>query len=99
MFRFSIRLLRQITLAEGISFLLLLFIAMPLKYAAGLPIAVKIFGWLHGILFVVLCALLLAITLKERWPWGRAALVFTASLLPFGPFFIDHRLKSYETGP
>jgi integral membrane protein len=91
----SIQALRRIILAEGVSFLILLFIAMPLKYAAGLPLPVKIAGWLHGLLFIALCALLLAVTLKERWPWSRAGLVFAAALLPFGPFLIDHRLKAY----
>lgn len=91
----SIQTLRRIILIEGASFLILLFIAMPLKYAANMPFLVKLTGWLHGLLFIILCALLLAVTLKERWPWSRAGLVFAAALLPFGPFLIDHRLKAY----
>jgi len=89
-------LLRLTTLAEGVSFLLLLGIAMPLKYAAGLPLAVIIAGWLHGLLFMGLFFLLLLLVSGSGWPIGRAALVFVAALIPFGPFVIDRRLKSYE---
>jgi integral membrane protein len=92
----SVHRLRLLALTEGGSFLLLLGIAMPLKYLAGLPAAVKIVGWAHGLLFVALCLLLLKVTLEERWPIGRAAMVFIAALLPFGPFVIDRRLKHYE---
>ncbi len=90
--------LRLTTLAEGVSFLLLLGIAMPLKYAAGLPLAVVIVGWLHGVLFMGLCLLLAVLVLRGGWSLGRAALVFLAALIPFGPFVIDGRLKRYERG-
>ena len=88
--------LRAIALVEGVSFLILLFIAMPLKYFADLPIAVKIVGWIHGVLFVVLCASLLQTTIVARWPLARAALVFVAALLPFGPCLLDGRMRQYE---
>lgn len=90
---------RLTTLAEGVSFLLLLFVAMPLKYAAGLPLAVVIAGWLHGALFMALCFLLLLLVTGSQWPIGRAALVFAAALIPFGPFLIDGRMKRYERAP
>jgi len=96
MFKSPVHLLRLLALTEGVSFLVLLGVAMPLKYFAGLPQAVKLFGWAHGVLFVALCLVLLKITLEERWPLTRSALVFIAALLPFGPFLIDHRLKNYE---
>jgi integral membrane protein len=86
----------MLALTEGVSFLVLLGVAMPLKYFAGLPQAVKICGWIHGILFLALCFLLLKVTLEERWPLTRAAMVFIAALLPFGPFVIDKRLRHYE---
>jgi integral membrane protein len=88
--------LRTTALIEGASFLLLLGIAMPLKYLAGLPMAVKVVGWIHGVLFVVLCVSLLQTTIAGRWPMARAALVFVAALLPFGPFLLDGRMKQYE---
>ncbi len=56
----------------------------------------KIVGWMHGLLFVALCFLLLKVTIEERWPITRSAMVFIAALLPFGPFVIDRRLKHLE---
>ena len=88
--------LRAAGLVEGVSFLVLLFVAMPLKYFAGLPQAVKVVGWTHGLLFIVLCAALLYTTVVARWPLARAGLVFVAALLPFGPILIDRRMKGFE---
>ena len=88
--------LRLAAALEGLSFLALLGVAMPLKYLAGFPIAVKLVGWIHGVLFVVFCAALLHVTVVARWPVGRAASVFIAALLPFGPFVVDRRMKRYE---
>ena len=87
--------LRRLTLVEGVSFLVLLGIAMPLKYLGGMPMAVKVFGWLHGLLFVGLCWLLL-LKLLKGWSVVRCAVVFIASLLPFGPFLIDGRIAAWE---
>ncbi len=91
--------LRLVGWLEGISFLVLLGVAMPLKYAAGKPMAVKVAGWIHGALFVLLCAVLLAVMRRRRWPLGRGALVFAAALLPFGPFLVDRRIARYESEP
>jgi len=92
-----IPLLRALGLIEGVSFLVLLFIAMPLKYGAGMPMAVKVAGWAHGVLFVAFCAALLWTMLAARWPFGRGVLVFAAALVPFGPFLINRRMKRYES--
>ena len=91
-----IRFLRKVALAEAVSYLILLGIAMPLKYLAGQPLAVKITGMIHGILFVVFCVSLLRVVLEARWPWQRGALIFIASFIPFVPFFLDGRLKDWE---
>jgi integral membrane protein len=88
--------LRTIALIEGISFLILLFIAMPLKYIWGQPQAVRIVGMAHGILFVIFCVALLYVTIVAKWPLSRAALLFLASIIPFGPGLIDRRMKDYE---
>jgi len=77
---------------EGVSYLVLLGIAMPLKYAAGVPMAVKVVGWAHGALFVVFGFVLLQAMIALKWSLGKAAMVFIATLIPFGPFFIDKRL-------
>lgn len=88
--------LRKAAQVEGLSFLVLLGIAMPLKYVLDLPLAVKIVGWIHGILFIWLCVLLVIVLRKARWPFVRALQVFIAALLPFGPFVLDKRMVEYE---
>jgi integral membrane protein len=90
-----IQFLRRIALLEGASFLLLLGIAMPLKYLADMPMAVKVVGWAHGVLFVVFCYALLQVMLKTQWSLVRCAVVFVASLLPFGPFLLDRRMREW----
>lgn len=90
----SIQRLRIAGLIEGVSFLLLVFIAMPMKHMMGMPLAVKIVGWIHGILFMAFCWLLLQTMITARWKMSQAALVFLAALVPCGPFVIDKRLKA-----
>jgi integral membrane protein len=89
--------LRQVGKVEGVSFLVLLFGAMPLKYLAGMPLPVKIVGWVHGLLFIWFCWALLRAR-AGGLPLPLAALAFVAALLPFGPFLVDDRLRR-ETAP
>jgi integral membrane protein len=86
--------LRSVALVEAVSFLVLLGVAMPLKYLAGLPLAVKIVGWAHGALFMWLLVALALVMLVARWTWREAGVVLLAALLPFGPFVIDRRLRA-----
>lgn len=88
--------LRVFGIIEGVSYLVLLGIAMPLKYLAGQPMAVKVCGWIHGVLFVAFCAALLQVFLVHRWSLFKAGLVFVSSLLPFGTFVIDGRLRDED---
>ncbi|HEU4580047.1 MAG TPA: DUF3817 domain-containing protein [Polyangiaceae bacterium] len=97
--RASLERLRLIGKIEGVSFLVLLGIAMPLKYAAGLPMAVKVVGWAHGVLFVLFVASLWAARREAKLPDRLSALVFIAALLPFGPFVIDRRLEQMVSAP
>lgn len=90
-----IHTLRHVGLIEGVSFLVLVGVAMPLKYLAGMPMAVKVVGWVHGVLFVALCVVLLRAMVAARWPIVRGLVVFVAALLPFGPFAIDGRMKRW----
>jgi integral membrane protein len=69
---------------------------MPMKYAWGMPLAVKIVGWIHGVLFMIFCVALVQTIRIAKWPWSRAIMVFVAALLPFGPFVVDKRVLSYE---
>ncbi|HEX2855548.1 MAG TPA: DUF3817 domain-containing protein [Opitutaceae bacterium] len=85
--------LRLVGFLEGISFLVLVGIAMPLKYFAGQPEAVRVVGMAHGILFLAyLLAIVHAQLEYEGWPFKRSLVLFLASLLPFGPFIADHKL-------
>lgn len=86
--------LRRVGIIEGISYLVLVFIAMPLKYFADLPLAVKIFGWIHGGLFIWFCWVLAVAKFRGGLSYGMSLLAFIAALLPFGPFVIDRRLQA-----
>ena len=78
---------------EGTSFLILLGIAMPLKYIMGIPEAVKYVGMAHGVLFIAYIVILMVVVNKIKTPiWAMPAGVL-GSLLPFGPFVFDHLLK------
>ncbi|MED4753344.1 DUF3817 domain-containing protein [Brevibacillus choshinensis] len=84
---------RVIGIIEGISYLVLLGIAMPLKYFLDMPAAVKIAGSLHGLFFVLYIIALAHVTIKKRWSILKVAGAFIASLLPFGNFVLDARIK------
>lgn len=91
-----IQFLRVLSLSEGVSFLLLLGIAMPLKYIWNMPIAVTWVGSAHGVLFVALGLLLLLAMLRADLPLKTAIIVGMASLLPAGPFFADRLLRQHR---
>ena len=80
--------------AEGISFLVLLFIAMPLKYFAEMPLAVRIVGMLHGVLFIMYVAVLAYCTNYYGWKFKRVFIAFLLSLIPFGTFFLEKTVRN-----
>jgi integral membrane protein len=84
---------RMVALAEGVSFLILLGIAMPLKYIFHYPQAVKIFGWAHGALFVAFIYSALEVFGSFKKPFSWLAKAMLASVLPFGTFVLDKELK------
>ncbi|MBK6343913.1 MAG: DUF3817 domain-containing protein [Flavobacteriales bacterium] len=84
-----IRRFRTVAIAEGISFLLLLFIAMPLKYFADMPLAVKYTGWAHGVLFIAYWVTAVPLFTKLKWDPERIVGVGLASVLPFGTFVLE----------
>lgn len=90
--------LRIIGLLEGISFILLLFVAMPLKYMFGMPQFVRVIGMAHGILFLVYLLFLLQATLAYSWTWARALILFLSTLVPFGTFVADYKILRHEQG-
>src|SRR5215207_6359465 len=91
--------LRAAGMVEAVSFLVLLGVAMPLKYFAGMPLAVKIAGWVHGLLFMAFGVCLLVAHGERQWTVRWTATIFVAALLPFGPFIIDRRLKNEDCAP
>ncbi len=88
----SVGRLRLVGMLEGASFLLLLGVAMPLKYLAGMPLAVRIVGSAHGALFVAYVIALGLAARERRWGLDRVISLGAASFLPFGPFFADRGL-------
>jgi len=88
--------LRKAGIAEGISFLVLLCIAMPLKYFFHQPVAVKIFGWIHGILFVTFLVLAWEVKTDGNRSIKWFATAFLAAIIPTGTFFFDKKLKEEE---
>lgn len=88
--------LRFIGILEGISYLLLLGVAMPLKYFADLPLAVTIVGSLHGLLFILFLLALIQVKFSQKWPWKRMLIGFIASIIPIGNFIFDISLKKEE---
>ena len=86
----------QINTIEGYSYLALVFIAMPMKYFMDIPLAVKVVGMIHGILFILFCILLVRAWYEAKLPFKKNILFFIASLVPFGTFFTKATIKTYE---
>ena len=82
---------RIVSILEGVSYLLLLFIATPIKYILGNETFVKILGMPHGLLFI--CYIILAIMMKYELNWKSKTfiIVLAASIIPFGTFYIDKK--------
>jgi integral membrane protein len=79
---------RLISFIEGLSYLILIFIAMPLKYMAGYPMAVKIVGMTHGVLFILFILALIMAMKRYKWKFVGFQL-FVYSLIPFGFILIE----------
>jgi len=93
----AVTFLRRVALAEAVSYLLLVGVAMPLKYLAGQPLAVRVVGMVHGLLFIAFCWALLQALLKAKWPVMRCALVMVVSFIPIVPFLFDKRMKAWDS--
>lgn len=90
--------LRVVGFWEGISFLVLLGVAMPLKYLAGWPLAVRVVGMAHGVLFILYVIAAIAAAIAYAWPWKKTALVLVASVLPAGPFVVEAKVLREDAG-
>jgi integral membrane protein len=90
------RALRKLAIVEGISTLVLFGVAMPLKYLAGMPLAVTVVGSVHGFLFVALVLMLLLAIWKVPISPGLAAAGVAAAIVPGGPFLLERRLACLD---
>ncbi len=95
----SIGRLRVIGFWEGVSFLVLLGIAMPLKYFYERPEMVQVVGMGHGVLFLLYVWATIQAAVEHDWNWKRTLLVLMASLLPAGPFVVDAKLLRQKPSP
>ena len=89
--------LRLTGIIEGLSFLVLLAIAMPLKYLAGKPEMVSIVGMAHGVLFVLYIGLSIIAKFQYPWTWRKMFLLWIASVVPFGTFYADYKLLRQDS--
>lgn len=88
-----LRIFQQIALWEAVSTVILFFVAMPLKYLAGIPEAVRIAGSIHGFLVVLFVILLVMCWNEYKWPVSRVIKYFFASLIPIVSFWIERDVK------
>jgi integral membrane protein len=84
-------LFRWVGWLEGLSYILLLGVAMPLKYIWGDPSWVSVVGMAHGLLFVAYVGMAFLLYLRDKWSIKKLAYAMLASLLPFGPFVFDSK--------
>ncbi|MGB5947637.1 DUF3817 domain-containing protein [Paenisporosarcina sp.] len=88
---------RFMGLLEGSSLLILLFLAMPLKYFFGMPEAVSVVGSIHGFLFVSYCLMIAYMTFVVRWPFVYSVIAVIVAFIPFGNIIFDRKLDKVET--
>ena len=93
LFKNNIGRLRILGFLEGITLLLLTFIAVPLKYAANEPSLVKALGPIHGGLFLLFIFNTLSVGIEQQWKFKDTTWkVLLACIIPFGTFYIDHKI-------
>ena len=88
--------LRLTGILEGLSFIILLAIAMPLKYMAGKPEMVSIVGMAHGVLFILYILFSVLAKFEYPWSWKKMFALWVASVVPFGTFYADYKLLRYD---
>lgn len=85
---------RVLSFLEGISFLLILFVTMPLKYYFENPIPNKIIGMAHGVLFLLYIVFAFLVKEDLKWNLKTLTIVLLCSIVPFGTFWMDHKYLS-----
>jgi integral membrane protein len=88
--------LRITGIVEGLSYLLLLIVAMPLKYYWGKPEMVSVVGMAHGVLFVLYLALSVLAREQYGWSWKKVLILWVASVVPLGTFYVDVKMLRHS---
>lgn len=86
-----IKIFRIISFLEGVSYLLLLFIATPIKYTQGDSSYVKLLGMPHGILFMLYVVFAIVIQKQIKWNLKSMIIVLICAIVPFGTFYVDKK--------
>ncbi len=94
-----LRTFRIVSMVEGVSFLLLLFAAMPAKYYLGVPEAVTVMGWTHGLLFMLYIGCAMGVMRRYKLPDSTSALIMVASVTPFVCFYLEKKLREASLQP
>ena len=88
-----ISIFRMVAFLEGLSYILLLLVAVPIKYSSGEAFFVKMLGMPHGILFVLYIAIAVVLRIDNQWIKNNFLAVLIASVIPFGTFGVDFKFK------
>ena len=91
-----LRFLRIMGTLDGLSLITLLFISMPLKYFADLPLFVTVNGSLHGGIFVLYVIAIILVQLRIQWNVSWSVLSVVVAFIPFGNFLLDRKLRKME---
>ncbi len=92
MLKSRVGVLRITAFLEGLSFLVILFVTMPLKYMYDMPGPNQMIGMVHGILFIAYIALVLMMKSEVKWSFMTTFWALVASIIPFGTFYADHKI-------
>ncbi len=91
LFTTTIGRLRILAFLEGVSLLVLVFVAVPLKYLFDNPSLVQSVGPIHGALFLLFVFNALQVGVEQQWKFKETTWkVLLASFIPFGTFYIDY---------
>jgi integral membrane protein len=84
--------LRLLAISEGVSYLMLFALTMPLKYVYSIYLPNKIVGVIHGILFILFCIWVVLVARQLKWSIGITLICLASSLFPFATFVVDHKI-------
>ena len=89
--------LRLFSLLEAVTYLILLFVAVPIRYAGHNPNPVHVMGPVHGTLFILYVLAAIDVRGKLGWDSKVTLKVLVASVIPFAPFYVERWLRTQET--